>query len=36
MNNVSLIGRLTKDPKLVETAEKPVCELWIAVDNGRS
>jgi single-strand DNA-binding protein len=35
MNNVSLIGRLTKDPKLVETAEKPVCEMRIAVDNGR-
>jgi single-strand DNA-binding protein len=35
MNSVSLIGHLTKDPKLVETAGKPVCELRIAVDNGR-
>ncbi len=35
MNNVSLIGRLTKDPKLVETEKQPVCEMRIAVDNGR-
>jgi single-strand DNA-binding protein len=35
MNHVSLIGRLTEDPKLVESQERPICEMRIAVDNGR-
>jgi single-strand DNA-binding protein len=35
MNNVSLIGNLTEDPKLVERSERPVCEMRVAVDNGR-
>jgi len=35
MNHVSLIGHLTKDPKLVDTQEKPICEMRVAVDNGR-
>ena len=37
MNNVNLIGRLTRDPELRSTpAGQPVCELRIAVDNGAS
>jgi single-strand DNA-binding protein len=35
MNHVSLIGHLTKDPELVESAGKTVCQMRIAVDNGR-
>ncbi len=34
MNNVSLIGRLTRDPNLVHHDERPICELRLAVDNG--
>ena len=35
MNNLSLIGNLTRDPNLRYTpAGKPVCELRIAVDGG--
>jgi single stranded DNA-binding protein len=33
MNNVSLEGRLTKDPELKGTDEKPVCDMRLAV-NG--
>lgn len=38
MNHVSLIGRLTRDPELrkLGDSERAVCELRIAVDNGRS
>ena len=35
MNNVSLTGRLTRDPELRSTnGGKPVCDMRIAVDNG--
>jgi single-strand DNA-binding protein len=34
MNNVSLIGRLTRDPELKEIGGgRSVCELRVAVDN---
>ena len=34
MNNVNLIGRLTRDPELKEIGDgRSVCELRIAVDN---
>jgi single-strand DNA-binding protein len=33
MNNVSLVGRLTKDPKIVERSGRTVCEMRVAVDN---
>jgi single-strand DNA-binding protein len=39
MNQVSLIGRLTRDPEIRsfgESDNRDVCELRIAVDNGRS
>ena len=35
MNNVTLIGRLTKDPELSERDGTKVCDLRIA-ENGRS
>jgi single-strand DNA-binding protein len=35
MNNVTMIGRLTRDPQLRHAAEeRPICEMRIAVDNG--
>jgi single stranded DNA-binding protein len=34
MNKVSLEGRLTKDPDLKGTDEKPVCDMRLAV-NGQ-
>lgn len=38
MNQVNLIGRLTKDPELrkLGDSDRDVCELRIAVDNGKS
>ena len=33
MNDVKLEGRLTKDPELKGSAEKPVCDMRLAV-NG--
>ena len=33
MNNVNLVGRLTKDPKIVERGERTICEMRVAVDN---
>lgn len=35
MNSVNLVGRLTKDPKLLERGTRPICELRLAVDNQR-
>jgi single-strand DNA-binding protein len=36
MNNVNLVGHLTPhDPKLVEKGERQICEMRLAVDNGR-
>ena len=34
MNNVSLEGRLTKDPELKGTDEKPVCDMRLAVNGA--
>ena len=37
MNTVNLIGRLTRDPELKQLPSgQAVCELRIAVDNGKS
>jgi len=37
MNNVSLVGRLTRDPELRSMpGDRSVCDLRIAVDNGKS
>ncbi|HEX3735223.1 MAG TPA: single-stranded DNA-binding protein [Solirubrobacterales bacterium] len=33
MNNVSLTGRLTRDPELRDTRAGAVCQLRLAVDN---
>jgi len=33
MNNVNLIGHLTKDPELKATRSGAVCQLRLAVDN---
>jgi single-strand DNA-binding protein len=34
MNNVSMVGRLTRDPELKEIGDgRSVCELRVAVDN---
>lgn len=36
MNNVQMTGRLTADPRLAPTdAGRPVCDMRLAVDNGR-
>jgi single-strand DNA-binding protein len=35
MNAVTITGRLTKDPELGHVGERPVCDMRIAVDNGR-
>ena len=37
MNNVALVGRLTKDPELRQIGDKnrSVCDLRLAVDNGK-
>lgn len=38
MNQVNLIGRLTRDPELAKLgdSDREVCELRLAVDNGKS
>ena len=35
MNTVTLIGRLTEDPNLKHVGDRPICNMRIAVDNGR-
>ena len=35
MNSVTLSGHLTQDPELVYRSDRPVCEMRLAVDNGR-
>jgi single-strand DNA-binding protein len=36
MNTVTMTGRLTRDPELKHSGEeRPICEMRIAVDNGR-
>jgi single-strand DNA-binding protein len=36
MNTVTITGRLTRDPQLKHAGdERPICEMRIAVDNGR-
>jgi Single-strand binding protein family len=36
MNNINLVGRLTKDPKMLDRDdERVICELRLAVDNHR-
>jgi single-strand DNA-binding protein len=36
MNTVTMTGRLTRDPQLKHAGdERPICEMRIAVDNGR-
>jgi single-strand DNA-binding protein len=35
MNAINLSGRLTHDPKLVYRNDRPICEMRLAVDNGR-
>jgi single stranded DNA-binding protein len=34
MNKVELIGRLTRDPQLVERTGKNVCDMRLAVNDG--
>lgn len=33
MNSINLVGRLTKDPKILERTERTLCEMRLAVDN---
>jgi single-strand DNA-binding protein len=35
MNNVTMIGRLTEEPNLKHVGDRAICEMRIAVDNGR-
>ena len=35
MNTVSMTGRLTKDPDLKHVGDRAICEMRLAVDNGR-
>jgi single-strand DNA-binding protein len=35
MNHLTMTGRLTRDPKLKHVGDRPICELRLAVDNGR-
>jgi single-strand DNA-binding protein len=35
MNHLTMTGRLTRDPKLKHSGDRPICELRLAVDNGR-
>jgi len=35
MNTVNLIGRLTRDPELKTVGDRSICELRIAVNDGR-
>ncbi len=34
MNTINITGRLTKDPKLVETEKRTICELRVAVEGS--
>lgn len=33
INNVTLIGRLTRDPELRKAGDAPVCSFTLAVDR---
>ena len=35
MNNVTLTGRLTRDPELKRLADQNVCRMRLAIDNGQ-
>jgi single-strand DNA-binding protein len=35
MNTVTMTGRLTKDPELRHVGDRAICDMRIAVDNGR-
>lgn len=35
MNNVTLTGRLTRDPELKQLAGQTVCRMRLAIDNGQ-
>jgi len=35
MNAINLSGRLTHEPKLIHRGERAICEMRLAVDNGR-
>jgi single-strand DNA-binding protein len=35
MNSVTMTGRLTRDPDLKHAGDRAICDLRIAVDNGR-
>jgi single-strand DNA-binding protein len=35
MNSVTMIGRLTEDPNLKHVGDRAICEMRVAVDNGR-
>ena len=35
MNITTLSGNLTNDPELIYRNDRPICELRLAVDNGR-
>lgn len=34
MNSLTLSGRLTTDPMLIDSHERPLCRMRIAVSNG--
>jgi single-strand DNA-binding protein len=36
MNSVTLSGNLTQDPKLLDVEGRAICEMRLAVDNGRN
>jgi len=33
MNHVTLIGRLTHEPKLIHRGDRAICEMRVAIDN---
>ena len=35
MNNLTLSGHLTHEPKLIHRSDRPICEMRLAVDNGK-
>jgi single-strand DNA-binding protein len=35
MNQLTMTGHLTRDPELKHIGERAICELRLAVDNGR-
>jgi single-strand DNA-binding protein len=35
MNTVTMTGRLTREPELKHVSDRAICDLRIAVDNGR-